>query len=200
MKKLTNDQVAEIARQNGIQPAALLAVKLIESGQNSGFLASDRPQILFEGHTFYKLLTQHRKDLKIQELMAKNKSIIYPRWTKAYYKGGEAEWNRLMKAREIDENLANQSASWGMFQIMGFNYRSCGCKTIQEFVEKMSAGPDEQLRLSVEFIKKGKMIDFLNQHKWAVFAKWYNGSGYKQNRYDTKLAAAYNNYVKVYPK
>lgn len=200
MNKLSNDRIAEIARQNGIQPAALLAVKLIESGQRSGFLDSGNPQVLFEGHIFYKLLIQNRKDLKISELMAKNKNIIYPKWTKIYYNGGEGEWQRLMKARQIDKNLADQSASWGMFQIMGFNFKTTGCKSIEEFVEKMCSGPEAQLQLTVNFIKKNGMDKLLNQHQWAKFAKGYNGSGYAANKYDVKLQAAYTNYSRIYPK
>jgi hypothetical protein len=29
---------------------------------------------------------------------------------------------------------------------------------------------------------------------WAKFARGYNGAGYKQNKYDEKLAAAYKKY------
>ena len=65
MERLTDNRIAEIARENGIHPAALLAVKLVESGTKSGFLSSGRPQILFEGHVFYKYLKANVKSLNM---------------------------------------------------------------------------------------------------------------------------------------
>ena len=35
--------------------------------------------------------------------------------------------------------------------------------------------------------------------KWADVARRYNGPAYKENRYDTKLAEAYDHFTKVYP-
>ena len=34
----------------------------------------------------------------------------------------------------------------------------------------------------------------MQQKNWARIAYLYNGSGYKANKYDTKLAAAYNKF------
>lgn len=200
MKTLTNDQIATVARKNGIQPAALLAVKQVEVGSKFGFLPDGKPQILFEGHIFYKLLVQNRKDLKLSELMKKNPNIIYPKWDQKQYKGGLLEWDRLEKAAKIDPGLAYQSASWGMFQIMGFNYKLCGCTSIEEFVTKMKKSAEDQLQLGINFIKNNKMDVVLNNHDWVKFALWYNGTGYKQNKYDTKLQTAYTNYLRIYPK
>jgi len=59
----------------------------------------------------------------------------------------------------------------------------------------------------VEFIKTKKLkgtplIDFISEEKsgsydWASFAYGYNGSGYKVNKYDTKLQAAYEKFKKI---
>lgn len=51
MEKLTNEKIADIARENKIDPAALLAVKDVESN-GGGFLSNGNPKILFEGHIF----------------------------------------------------------------------------------------------------------------------------------------------------
>jgi len=42
------------------------------------------------------------------------------------YKEGEAEYERLLRARRINEDAANASTSWGLFQIMGFNHAAWG--------------------------------------------------------------------------
>ena len=199
MKKLTDARIAEIARENGIHPAALLAVKLVESGIKSGFLDSGKPQILFEGHMFYKYLKANVKSLDINKLCAQYPNIVYPKWDKSKYFGGEKEWTRLEQARQINVKYANYSASWGMFQVMGFNYKSCGCESISEFVEKMSESQEQQLRLTLNFFKHSNLIVPLQKRQWAIFAKGYNGPSFAKNRYHTKLQAAYSNYIKSFP-
>ena len=199
MKKLTDARIAEIARENGIHPAALLAVKLVESGIKSGFLDSGKPQILFEGHVFYKYLKANVKSLDINKLCAQYPNIVYPKWDKSKYLGGEKEWTRLEQARQINVKYANYSASWGMFQVMGFNYKSCGCESISEFVEKMSESQEQQLRLTLNFFKHSNLIVPLQKRQWATFAKGYNGPSFAKNRYHTKLQAAHSNYIKSFP-
>lgn len=199
MEKLTDARIAEIARENGIHPAALLAVKLIESGTKSGFLDSGKPQILFEGHVFYKYLKANVKSLDINKLCAQYPNIVYPKWDKSKYFGGEKEWTRLEQARKINMKYANYAASWGMFQVMGFNYKTCGCKSIDEFVEKMCTSQEQQLLLTLNFLKNSNLIVPLQKRQWATFAKGYNGPGFAQNKYHIKLQAAYNNYLKSFP-
>ena len=199
MEKLTDDRIAEIARENGIHPAALLAVKLIESGTKSGFLDSGKPQILFEGHVFYKYLKANVKSLDMNKLCAQYPNIVYPKWDKSKYFGGEKEWTRLEQARKINLKYANYAASWGMFQVMGFNYKTCGCKSIDEFVEKMCTSQEQQLLLTLNFLKNSNLIVPLQKRQWATFAKGYNGPGFAQNKYHIKLQAAYNNYLKSFP-
>lgn len=199
MEKLTDARIAEIARENGIHPAALLAVKLIESGTKSGFLDSGKPQILFEGHVFYKYLKANVKSLDMNKLCAQYPNIVYPKWDKSKYFGGEKEWTRLEQARKINLKYANYAASWGMFQVMGFNYKTCGCKNIDEFVEKMCTSQEQQLLLTLNFLKNSNLIVPLQKRQWATFAKGYNGPGFAQNKYHIKLQAAYNNYLKSFP-
>lgn len=199
MEKLTDARIAEIARENGIHPAALLAVKLIESGTKSGFLDSGKPQILFEGHVFYKYLKANVKSLDMNKLCAQYPNIVYPKWDRSKYFGGEKEWTRLEQARKINMKYANYAASWGMFQVMGFNYKTCGCKSIDEFVEKMCTSQEQQLLLTINFLKNSNLIVPLQKRQWATFAKGYNGPGFAQNKYHIKLQAAYNNYLKSFP-
>lgn len=196
---LTNNRIAEIARQHGIHPASLLAVKLVESGVGGGFLPSKRCKILFEGHVFYsELKKKGNKDL--QRLLKTEPDIVYPTWNKAKYKGGELEWTRLKRAMVIDREAALKSASWGLFQIMGLNYAACKCKNVDEFVSLNTQSEDNQLELLINFLNSTGIIKYLNTRQWSEFARRYNGPGYKQNSYDTKLQSAYNQFVKQFPK
>ena len=123
-----------------------------------------------------------------------NEDIIYEKWTKQYYKGGLEEYKRLERARAIHSSAANCSASWGLFQIMGFNYKVCGCNSIAEFVEKMSKDEGSQLDLFVGLLRQNGWDKYLRTLDWKGFAMHYNGPAYAQNKYDEKLYRAYMKY------
>ena len=123
-----------------------------------------------------------------------NEDILYPKWTKSHYKGGMGEYERLKKALAIHEKAAACSASWGLFQIMGFNYAACGCKNAREFVEKMCANEGGQLDLFTAFLKFNGWDKYLRALNWTEFARHYNGPQYAQNKYDEKLQKAYMKY------
>lgn len=127
---------------------------------------------------------------------AANASILYPKWTKTHYKGGIGEYARLEQARKINADAANASASWGMFQIMGFQYQLCGFKTVAQFVSAMCQSERSQLLAFCRFITNNpQMHAALQAKKWATFARLYNGSEYAKNQYDTKLLNAYKAYA-----
>lgn len=175
------------------EPAALKAVQKVETGGRGGFFAPDKPAILFEGHILGPQLK--KKGMNPENYVKGNENILYPKWMKGYYKGGIAEYGRLEQARRIDIDAANASASWGIFQIMGFNYAACGEKTITEFVAAMYESECKQFILTARFIKQAGMLSTLQTKNWAEFVKRYNGLAYAQNAYDKKLADAYCEYA-----
>lgn len=197
MEKLTNEMIADIARKNQIDPAALLAVKEVESN-GVGFLPNGKPKILFEGHIFYRLLAQSVNTASLNQLCKQYPNIVYPTWNRSKYFGGDREYIRLANAMSINHAAALKSASWGMFQIMGMNYAQCGCKDIDEFVGKMKSSEEDQLMLTIRFLKNNHLCSALNTHNWASFARSYNGPSYAANKYDIKLAQAYLKYKDTY--
>lgn len=173
-----------------VETAALRAVAEIES-RGAGFLppTDNRPKVLFEGHAFHKL-TGGRYD-------AGHPRLSYPRWDRKMYSGSLAgEWKRLDEACLLDRAAALQSASWGMFQIMGFNYSYAGYQDVEAFVADQYAGAEEHARAFARFISRPPFLAALRKKDWAAFARTYNGPGYRQNKYDTKLATAYGRYLK----
>lgn len=191
--RLIDEDFTQVAELLGCEPAALKAVQQVETGGRGGFFSPGRPAILFEGHIFW---TQFKKRGSNPEDYVKgNENILYPKWEKGHYKGGIGEYDRLEQARKINREAADASASWGMFQIMGFNYAACGEESIESFVRSMCESEFKQLLLTANFIKKNsQMLQALQARDWAVFAKCYNGPAYAQNRYDVKLEAAYQKY------
>ncbi|MCC6562046.1 MAG: N-acetylmuramidase family protein, partial [Xanthomonadales bacterium] len=117
MTPITPAQWQSLSERLDLSVPTLKAVAEVESA-GSGFLSDGRPKILFEGHVFSRL-TKRAHD-------AKHPTLSHKKWTRKHYLGGVAEWTRLEAARALDFDTANQSASWGAFQIMGFNHRDCG--------------------------------------------------------------------------
>jgi hypothetical protein len=114
-KKMTNADWQRAAKQLGVDVASIKAVADVEAA-GSGFLSNGQPKILFEAHQFSRL-TNGRYN-------ASHPNISSHSWNRSLYKGGAAEHNRLHEAQALNDTTALKSASWGKFQIMGFNYNS----------------------------------------------------------------------------
>lgn len=186
-KTLTAAAIITAAAALGVEAAALFAIAEVES-RGSGFLADGRPVILFERHVMYRRLKKAGRDA--DELAARFPAFVNP--APGGYRGGEGEWYRLDLARQIDRDAANESASWGKFQIMGFHWGTCGFASVADFVDAMGESEARQLAAFVGFVQADPaLLKALKACKWAEVAKRYNGPDFKKNDYDTKLSAAY---------
>ncbi len=196
-KFLSEQDLIDFATQYSLELAVVKAVNEIESS-GKGFLANGNPKILFEGHVFWRELKN--RNIDPNNLLNHNtKDILYKKWTKKYYKGGSKEYIRLEKAANLNNSsdvhdAAYCSASWGAFQIMGYHYKSLGYPSIDNFVSKMNIHEREHLKAFGKFLEINNLIIHLKNKNWARFARGYNGSGYKKNRYDEKLKKAYQKY------
>lgn len=174
-----------IAKTLGVDEACLRAVAAVESS-GSGFMRppSQLPKILFEGHVFHRQ-TKGRFGVS-------HPGLSYPRWDRTKYSGSAAgEWMRLEAASALDRVAALESASWGAFQIMGFNYAMCGFDDVDAFVAAHKESADAQLAAFARFISRPRLLNALRSRNWKGFAAAYNGPGFAKNRYDAKLAIAY---------
>ena len=178
----------------GVEAAALKAVWKVDTGGHGGFLANGDPMILFQGHIFWQQL--RTRGLNPQNYVKGNEDILHQRLDKSKFVGGVGEWERLDRAVAIHEDAALSSASWGMFQIMGFNYGKCGCKSVQEFVSKMKESEVAQLDLFVAFLKSNSnMVKALKDRQWTDFARLYFGPA-DIKLYADKLSKAYASALK----
>ena len=163
-QSISDQDYKKVAETLGIEVAALKAVKEVESPKGP-FMGSRRPTCLFEGHIFWKEL----KGQGINPESVKGHSgILFPKWDRKSYKGGEAEWGRLEEAWGINRTAALLSASYGSFQICGFNYKVCGCKDVFEFLGKMFSSELEQLELLAGFIKGNGLTKYLVADRKSV--------------------------------
>ena len=173
-KTLTENDYLLASQQLGCEVAAIKAVAKIEAPRG-GFNPDETPVTLFEGHWFWHF-TAGRFD---------QSDISYPRWTRKHYgKTWKQEQDRLQRAIQLDRPSALKSASWGKFQLMGFNYKKCGFKDIQNFVNAMYHSEGKQLEAFVNFIKHSRLDDELREKNFARFAYLYNGKKYYVNKYD----------------
>ena len=187
---LSLPDINRAAQSLGIDPCAVSAVIAVESA-GSGFLPDGRARILFEGHVFWKELQKHGLDPT--PLAVAHPDIVYPRWDRSRYRGGAAEWDRLDLAVLLHEEAALCSASYGLFQIMGFNHKFCGFDTVQAFVDAQKQSEARQLEAFCAFMRARGLAPLLAGRDWAGFARRYNGPGYAANQYDLRLLQAYNN-------
>lgn len=192
---MNKEDYLALSQELDVEPALLKAVHVVECGGGDGFLPSGRPKILFEAHQFYKYLKQKRGADFASDISGKYTNICWPNWDRKKYFGGEREWERLELARSIDYDVANLATSWGLGQIMGFNYALAGCSSIDEFVQRNMFSTAEQMFMFGIFLQQSGLLHKLRRKDWAGFAKGYNGSSYAQNSYDIKLKQAYEKAV-----
>lgn len=81
-----------------------------------------------------------------------------------------------------------------MFQVMGFHYKTCGYANPKQYYDAQFTSEFEHLRCAIAFIKSKGLDRHLRTLSWRAFAYGYNGSGYRQHGYHTKLAQAYIRY------
>lgn len=169
MGQFTQEKAASLASALGADAPSILAVADVESGGRSD-LPDGRPQILLEAQWFHNF-TGGRYD-------SSHPNISSPFWNRELYKGGAAEYDRLAEAAALDPHAALMSASWGLFQIMGFNFRPAGFQTPEAFVESIRGGDDNDMTAFANFIQANPaMLSALRNHDDRTFAALYNGTG-----------------------
>jgi hypothetical protein len=183
--EITEDDYVKAAALIGCEVAAIKAVAKVET-RGSAFLPSGRPKILYEAHIFSRN-TSRIYDTTHPHISSKS-------WNRKLYKGGEGEYDRLIMAMTLNRKEALKAASWGKFQIMGFNHKQCGYSDVESFVKDMFESEAKHLTALVNYLKSTRLDSALVAKSWATFASGYNGPAYAENHYDTKLQKAYDEY------
>jgi hypothetical protein len=166
-------------------PSVKTVIKVEASGE--GFLPDGRPKILFEAHHFGKRTGYQFND--------SHPLISVGSWAQArvLYLGGPAEYDRLGQAKSLNETAALESASWGAGQVMGFNWKSLGFTSVQEFVKHMATAAG-QMDAMMRYCKVNNLLQhmrrFPDPEACRAFAAGYNGTG-AVDVYGPKLEEAY---------
>lgn len=225
-KILNDDQLMESLESLAETKDLILSLPVVKAvieveSSGRGHLKNGDAKILFEGHLMWRLLKNNgMSEDELEKLQRSNKDILYKSWTREFYKGGIGEYDRLERAKKIDPKLAVYSASWGLFQILGENLDhniksrlGDGEDQYKSWIEFEAKQHEHEKYHFMDFMafimtKKFKgtpLINFISENEnnngnynWANFAHGYNGSGYKANKYDIRLQAAYEKYRKIH--
>lgn len=208
-RTLTDADYEYAAKRVGCDVRMVRAFKEVESAGH-GFMSNGQPIILFERHYFYRQFllwprpgqsSESRKQERQKIIDAGNRDICWqsPLTGKAsfpsYDRYGPSSWQwpRLERARKFSDTAALESASWGLFQVMGENWSRIGWSSVQAFYRAMCTSERDQLDAFIGFcFSKSGLIDALRRKDFNTIAKLYNGSG-AVSVYGPKLRRAYNN-------
>lgn len=162
------------------------AIRKVES-RGQSFDPQGRPVILFEPHVFHRRTGGRHSP----------SDFSYARWKdRPYPKTFDGRWQQMADAAERNEQAALESASWGLFQIMGFHWPALGYTSARAFAEAMVKSEAGHLDALVRFIKANGLAPALfrckagNPDSCRDFAAGYNGKGYEANKYHVKIAEA----------
>lgn len=181
--KITDSDLCRNAKRINTGVAEIKTFLAVET-KNKGFDTQDRPIILFERHWFHKF-TEGKYDGSHPNISNK---------VAGGYGSSASQYDRFSIAFALDPNAAMKSTSWGLGQVMGFNYPAAGYSSVGKFVDAMKESEGKQLDAAINFILHNGLDDELRRHDWKGFARGYNGANYKINDYDTKLTTFYKKF------
>lgn len=181
---LDQDGVAQVTDKLDVGVPELWAVITVET-RGCGFIRDRRPTILYERHIFSRE-TNGQFDAAHPDISNGEPG--------GYGAPGAHQYDRLQSAIALNRQAALDSASWGLGQVMGFNAGIAGYADVETMVAAMVESENNQLMALANFIVSNGLKNALSNHKWADFARGYNGKNFAKNQYDTKLANAFQRF------
>ena len=128
-----------------IDPYFTYAVGTVES--NNTPFTEGKPTVRFEKHVFKRELKKRdASKLPLADALSGTRIAT------------------VHKAMTIDEECALLATSWGIYQIMGFNYTLAGFNTLQDFINAMYRSEKDQLMAFANYIRKKPACSFDNGH------------------------------------
>lgn len=185
---ITPGEMSLIARSNGFNERAMMAVAAVEAG-GSGWDDTGLLKCLWERHWLWK---------RVRIAMPFLSNPSPGGYTiDADGDGINDSWEKLADATgRFGFNTAAECASFGKFQIMGGHWKSLGYPSVAEFVWGMSRSEAAHYEAFARYIRVNGLTGALNAvngdpENARRLARGYNGSGYAKGRYHEKIAAAW---------
>lgn len=157
--------IGQQAQEAGLTPRIALAVFSVESGTAYG--GNGLLIIRFEPHIFAR--------------KSGGKHIGINR------RGQTEEWDAFGRAYEVDQEAALLSCSYGLPQLMGFNWEVTSHQSAREMVLAFQRSCNEQVAGFFAFVKEKNLIPVVKNEDWDRFAERYNG---KRDPYSGRIRRA----------
>lgn len=155
--------------------AHIMAMAAVESSGETLWNVGNRPvpPVRFEAHWFGRL-TNYRFNDDHPDLSSVSWNPALAASTRA------GAWDQVNRARALDEDAADESTSWGAFQVMGFHWKKLGYPSVSAFVDSMTSnGDDGQMDAFVAFVEADAALHAsLAIGAWHDVERRYNGGGY----------------------
>lgn len=180
--------VSEQAFRLGISTPWALAVVDKESAGRAFYTVKGEklPSIRIEGHYFWRLLGPGpKRDRAVREGLANRKAgVVKNPSTMA------GRYAMLDRMTAIDVEVAYQSISIAIGQVMGENFKRIGYQSATAMFQAATASFDNQAAQMLSFIATDrKLVAAIQNHDYHTYARIYNGPNYKANNYHTDLKA-----------
>jgi hypothetical protein len=96
----------------------------------------------------------------------------------AFRRGGQpAEWRNLSQAFALDADAALLSTSYGLPQLMGFNWQVTRHPDVQAMVLAFQDSCEEQVAGFFNFVEQNSLNRYILNADWRGFTRRYNGPG-----------------------
>ena len=102
------------------------------------------------------------------------------------HSGQLAEWRAIEHAYAIDKKAALESASYGLPQLMGFNFGVTRHPDARALLLAFQRSAREQIAGFFGFVVANKLADEARERRFVAFARRYNGIG-KEKLYAAKM-------------
>ena len=172
------------AKEWGVDPNILGGVIYAES-RGVGFVDGNL-LIRFENHQFRKYLnnidlyTKYFDDAGMHggrgHISHKYRTTPASEWQNVHTGDQSSEYAAFELAKSLDITAAYMSASYGVAQIMGFNYKYAGYDNPIQMFRDFSTGYSAQLTGFMNFIENSGLVQYIQNGDLKQFAKIYNGS------------------------
>ncbi len=173
LRELSKKFIYQFCEQFKIEPALIYAIGKKESNlqltDKNGQLISRFEKWVYRGFKQVK----DGKRLRLSSLPG-----ILPEWIKSH----------------SDDELVKISASWGIFQIMGYYYPEMGYSNISDLIEDWLV-EEICVKKSLEFMiryRGGEFLKALQNKDFHRIALYWNGAGFTKNNYDKDIEKYYN--------
>lgn len=176
--------IPRICIENKWHPATIGSIAKVESG-GFGWFRNGQMKILPEPHVFRRRLPKSLRALAVKAGLATT-SFKRTR-SSGHYKRMSSPAKRYAFLKQMIDfckkhnggklEPAYMSVSYGTYQIMGFNAKTCGFKSAQHMFEQFLQGEEPQLRAFVNFLKKNGLTKAIRDSNFPLVEKRYNGGG-----------------------